>query len=85
MEVKEVAEEWEILNKEEEATKSEKEGKKLVPERFHKWIKVFGKKQSEWIPTRKVWNHAIYMKEGFVPRKKEKGVSIVKRRKRRST
>jgi len=54
MEVKKVAEEWEIWDKEGEAIKSEKEGKKLVPERFHKWIKVFGKKQSEWIPTRKV-------------------------------
>jgi len=30
---------------------------------------VFGKKQSERMPTRKVWDHAIDMKEGFVPRK----------------
>jgi len=27
--------------------KSEAEVKKLVPEKFHEWIKVFGKKQSE--------------------------------------
>jgi len=32
----------------------EAEAKKLVPEKFHKWIKVFGKKQSERMPTRKV-------------------------------
>ena len=32
----------------------EVEAKKLVPEKFHKWIKVFGKKQSERMPTRKV-------------------------------
>ena len=49
--------------------KSEAEAKKLVPEKFHKWIKVFGKKQSERMPTRKVWDHAIDVKEGFVPRK----------------
>ena len=41
----------------------------MVPEQFHKWIKVFGKKQSERMPTRKLWNHAIDMKKGFVPRK----------------
>ncbi len=30
---------------------------------------MFRKKQSERIPTRKVWDHAIDVKEGFVPRK----------------
>ena len=30
---------------------------------------MFGKKQSERMPTRKVWDHAIDMKEEFVPRK----------------
>ena len=43
--------------------------KKLVPDKFHKYIKVFGKKQSERIPTRKVWDHAIDVKKRFVPRK----------------
>ena len=69
MEVKKVAEEWEIWDKEEEAAKSKAETKKLVPEKFYKWIKVFGKKQSERIPTRKIWDHTIDMKEGFIPRK----------------
>jgi len=69
IEVKRVAEEWEIWDKEEEAAKSEVEAKKLVSEQFHKWIKVFGKKQLERMPTRKIWDHAIDMKEGFVPRK----------------
>jgi len=54
MEMKKVAEEWEIWDKEEEAAKSEVEAKKLVSERFHKWIYVFGKKASERIPTRKL-------------------------------
>ena len=30
---------------------------------------MFGKKQSERMPTRKVWNHTIDVKEGFVLRK----------------
>ena len=32
---------------------------------------MFGKKQSKRIPTRKVWNHAIKTKEGFVTRKRK--------------
>ena len=51
--------------------KLEVEARKLVPEKLHKWIKVFGKKQSEWMPTRKVWDHAIEIKERFVPRKEK--------------
>ena len=49
--------------------KSEAEAKKLVPKKFHKWIKVFGKKQLERMPTRKLWNHTIDVREGFMPRK----------------
>ena len=40
-----------------------------MPEKFHRWIKVFGKKQSERIPTRKLWDYAIDVKKGFIPRK----------------
>jgi len=69
MEVNRVAEEWKIWDEEEEEAKSEAEAKKLVPEQFHKWIKVFSKKQSERMPTKKIWDYAIDMKEGFVPRK----------------
>jgi len=67
--VKKVAEEWEIWDKEEEVVESEEEARRLVPKRFHKWIKVFGKKVSEKMPARKMWNHAIELKEGFVLRK----------------
>jgi len=69
IEVRKVAEEWEIWDEEEEIVKSEEEAKKLVPEHFYKWIQVFGKKQSERISMRKLWNHVIEIKEGFVPRK----------------
>jgi len=69
VEVRKVVEEWEIWDEEEKAAKSEAEAKKLVPEKFHEWIKVFGKKQSERMPTRKLWDHAIDVKEGFMPKK----------------
>ena len=69
MEVKKIAEEGEIWDEEEEAARSEAEAKKLVPERFYEWIKVFGKKQLERMPTRKVWDHTIDVKEGFVLKK----------------
>jgi len=36
MEVKKVAEEWEIWKEEEKAAKFEEENKKLVPQKFHK-------------------------------------------------
>jgi len=36
---------------------------KLVPQRFHKWIYVFGKKASEKMLMKKVWDHAIELKE----------------------
>jgi len=53
VEVKRVAEEWEIWDEEEVVAKSEAEDKKWVPEKFHKWIKIFGKKQLERMSTRK--------------------------------
>ena len=41
----------------------------LVPRRFWKWKKVFGKAESKRMPVRKPWDHAIELKESFVPRK----------------
>ena len=49
--------------------KSEAEARKFVPERFYKWIHVFRRKASKWIPIRKLWNHTIEIKKGFVLRK----------------
>ena len=68
MEINKVVEEWEIWN-EEVVAKSEDKAKKLVPEWFHKWIKVFGKKASERMPTRKMWDHAIELKKEFTSKK----------------
>ena len=37
----------------------------MVPQKFHKWLKVFGKVESERMPMRKIWDHAIDLKEEF--------------------
>jgi len=41
----------------------------MVPKRFHKWLKVFGKQESERMPVCKTWDHAIDLQDKFVPRK----------------
>jgi len=42
---------------------------KMVLRWFHKYLKVFEKKESERMPTRKAWNQAIDLREGFVSKK----------------
>jgi len=37
----------------------------MVPKRFHKWLKVFGKMKSERMPVRKVWDHTIDLNDDF--------------------
>jgi len=39
----------------------------IVSRRFLKWKKVFGKVESERMLTRKIWDHAIDLKETFKP------------------
>jgi len=41
----------------------------IVPRQFHKYLKMFEKKDSERMPMRKAWDHAIDLREGFVPKK----------------
>jgi len=43
--------------------------RKLVPQRFWKWRKVFRKRESERMPVRKAWDHAIELREGFTLKK----------------
>ena len=52
--MKKVAEKWEIWDKEVVVAKSEEEAKILVPQRFHRWIHIFGKKASERMSMKKV-------------------------------
>ena len=41
----------------------------MVPRQFHKYLKVLEKKDSKRMPMRKTWDHAIDLREGFVPKK----------------
>jgi len=41
----------------------------MVPRQFHKYLKVFEKKESERMLTRKTWDYAIDLRKGFVPKK----------------
>jgi len=63
---------WAIDNKEdwgreEEMEEDQRKIEEIVPKKFLKWRKVFGKVESERIPMRKVWDHAIDLKETFKP------------------
>jgi len=54
--------------REEEAIEDRRKVENMVPKKFHKWLKVFGKQESEQMPVHKTWDHAIDLQE-FVPRK----------------
>ena len=63
-----------IAEKEKELEEEEdmidlKATEEMVPRQFHKYLKVFEKKELERMLTRKAWDHAIDLKEGFVPKK----------------
>jgi len=59
-------EDW---GRDEEVEVDYKKIEEMVPKRFLKWRKVFGKVELERIPTRKIWDHAIDLKETFKPQK----------------
>ena len=63
---------WKMLMKEkfDNEVKLDKEKvRKIVPPRFHIWLKVFEKAESERIPVRKPWDYIINLRKDFVPRK----------------
>jgi len=67
---------WAVDNKEnwsreEEVEADHKKIEEMVPKRFLKWRKVFGKVKSERMPTRKIWDYAIDLKEMFKPQKEK--------------
>jgi len=62
--------EWTMEEKFDEKIELDKEKvKTMVPQKFHKWLKVFGKIELERMPTRKPWDYAINLKEDFIPKK----------------
>ena len=63
---------WAINDKqdwegEEKIKEDHRKIEELVPKKFLKWGKVFGKVESERMLTRKVWDHVIDLKETFKP------------------
>ena len=59
-------EDW---GREEEVKVDHRKIKKMVLQRFLRWRKVFGKVELKRMPTRKIWDHAIDLKETFKPQK----------------
>ena len=63
---------WEWLMKDkfdEEEILDREKVQRIVPKQFHRWLKTFGKVASERMPVRKPWDHAINLREDFVPKK----------------
>jgi len=65
---------WAIEDKEnwrrdEEVEEDHKKIEEMVPKKFLKWRKVFRKVELERMPIRKIWDHAINLKEMFKLRK----------------
>ena len=52
---------WTIEDREreEEAIEDRRKVEDIVPKRFYKWLKVFGKQESERMPVCKTWDHVI--------------------------
>jgi len=57
-------EDW---GKEEKIEEDHRKIEEMVPKKFLKWKKVFGKVESERMPTRNIWDHAIDLKKTFKP------------------
>ena len=55
---------WE---RKEEVEANHRKIEEIVPQKFLKWKKMFGKVELERMSTRKVWDHAIDLKEIFKP------------------
>jgi len=45
--------------------------KEMVPQKFHRWLKVFEKAELERMLKRKLWDYAINLKEDFVSKKEK--------------
>jgi len=66
-----IASEWfpnkEDWGKEKEIEEELRKIEKIVPKKFLRWRKVFGKVEFKRMLTRKIWDHAIDLKETFKP------------------
>ena len=59
------ADEKEDWGREEEIELDHRKVEVIVSQKFHKWLKVFGKVELERMLIRKIWDHAIDLKEKF--------------------
>ena len=57
-----------VLEAQQEKPK-EKTPEVLVPKEYHKFLKVFSKKESKHMPLQKPWDHTIDLKDMFKPKK----------------
>ena len=55
-------EDW---GREKEMEADHRKVEEIVPKRYHKWLKVFGKIELERMPVRKVWDHVIDLNNNF--------------------
>jgi len=60
-----VVDEKEDWGREKEMEVDYRKVEEMVPKRFHKWLKVFGKMESKRIPVRKAWDHVIDLNNNF--------------------
>jgi len=67
-----------VIVEEKEEERDEKEDlielrmvEEMVPRWFHKYLKVFEKRELERMLMRKTWDHAIDLREGFMPKKEK--------------
>ena len=59
-----------LFNKENINKKLQSDAKKAVPKKFHKYLKVFSKTESEKLPPRREWDHPIDTTPEFKPIRK---------------
>lgn len=54
-----------------QAEEKESKPKVILPEFYQEYASVFDKETSEWMPSQKSWDHAIDLKEDFIPQNTE--------------
>jgi len=64
-----VVDDKEDWRREKEVEADHRKIEEMVPKKFLRWKKVFGKVESERMLTRKIWDHTIDLKETFKPQK----------------
>ena len=65
--VRQTVDDKENWEREKEVKANHRKIEEIVPQKFLKWKKMFGKIELERMSTRKVWDHAIDLKEIFKP------------------